>query len=67
MCCHIPETIINLSAIKDDKYKKPKGPLVITKQLPKKEKTWIAGRFIHNNQSHVLFSGTAMLSRCFGH
>ena len=29
-------TIINMSTIKKDKNKKPKGPLVITKQSPKK-------------------------------
>ncbi len=38
MYCHIPENIINMSTIKDDKIKKPKGPLVITKQSPKKAK-----------------------------
>ncbi len=30
MYCHIPENIINMSTIKDDKNKKPKGPLIIT-------------------------------------
>jgi len=35
---HITGTIINMSTIEDDKYKKPKGPLVITKQSPKKAK-----------------------------
>jgi hypothetical protein len=67
MYYHIPETIINIYTIKDDKNKKPKGPLVITKQSPKKSKIWIAGHFIHNNQSHILFSGTTMLSKCFRH
>ncbi len=38
MYCHIPENIINMSTIKDDKNKKPKRPLVITKQSPKKAK-----------------------------
>ncbi len=38
MYCHIPETIIKMSTIKDDKNKKRKGPLVITKQSPKKAK-----------------------------
>ena len=38
MYYHIPEIIINMSTIKDDKNKKPKGPLVITKQSPKKAK-----------------------------
>ena len=36
MYCYIPENITNMSTIKDDKNKKPKGPLVITKQSPKK-------------------------------
>ena len=30
------KAIINMSTIKDDKKKKPKGPLDITKQSPKK-------------------------------
>ena len=55
-------TIINMSTIKDDKNKSPKGPLVITKQSPKK-----ARYLIHNNQSYILFSGTARFSRCFRH
>jgi len=38
MYCHILENIINMSTIKDDKNKKPKGHLVITKQSPKKVK-----------------------------
>ena len=38
MYCHITENITNMSTIKDDKNKKPKGPLVITKQSPKKAK-----------------------------
>ena len=36
MYFHIPETILNMAAIKDDQNKKPKGPLVITKHSPKK-------------------------------
>ncbi len=35
MYCHILGTIINMSTIKDDKNKKPKGPFVMTKQSPK--------------------------------
>ena len=35
---HITLPIINMSTIKDDKHKKLKGPLVITKQSPKKAK-----------------------------
>ncbi len=38
MYCHIPENNISMSTIKDDKNKKPKGPLVITKQSSKKAK-----------------------------
>ncbi len=38
MYYHIPENIINMSTIRDDKNKTPKGPLVITKQSPKKAK-----------------------------
>ena len=38
MYCHILGTILNMSTIKDDKNKKPEGPLVITKQSPKKVK-----------------------------
>ena len=35
---HTTGTIINMSTIKEDKNKMPKGPLVITKQSPKKAK-----------------------------
>ncbi len=38
MYCHIPETFINMSTVKDDNNKKSKGPFVITKQSPKKAK-----------------------------
>ena len=38
MYCHIPGTIINMSTIKDNKNKMPKGPLDITKQSTKKGK-----------------------------
>jgi hypothetical protein len=38
MYCHIPRTLINISTIKNDKNKKPKGPLVINKQSPKQAK-----------------------------
>ena len=38
MYCYIPETSIKMSTIKDDKNKKPKGPLVITTLSPKKAK-----------------------------
>jgi hypothetical protein len=57
-----------MSSIKDDKNKKPKGPLLITKQSPKKVKLGsIAGQcYVHNDQSHI-FWGATRLSRCFGH
>ena len=55
MYWHIPENIINMSTIKDDKNKKPKGPLVITKQSQKKQNL---DRPISNSQQsiiHIIF------------
>ncbi len=58
MYCHIPGIVINMSTIKDDKSKKPKGPLVITKESPKKAKLGSPDvRFTTINESitHIYF------------
>ena len=56
-----------MSTIKDDKNIKPKGPLVITKRSPKKKNGSPDIIFTTINHKHILFSGTTMLSTCFGH
>ena len=55
MCCHIPETIINMSTLKDDKNKKLIRPLAITKQSPKKAKLGSPDVIFTTTITHVNF------------
>ncbi len=65
MYCHIPENITNMSTIKDDKNKKPKGALVITKQSPKKRQD-LDRRTSNSQQSitHIIFGDRNVFQIC---
>ena len=55
MYCYIPETIMKISTIKDDENKKPKGPLVITKQSHKKQNLDRRTFYPQQSITHIIF------------